>query len=279
MPSVPSLCCLIALALCPTERAPAREELGALFQRAELEPAALVPLIERASARIGEVERRQARALADRLEPFCARAFFGPERFEGMERLGLAVHAVASGENPSTIAARYRVSPGLLARLNPGLEPRALRVGQELKVLDLRGAELRLVVDLEGFRLSAWRRAQAGGALLVLQAPVGLGAPETPTPAGTTRVVERALDPEWRHPVTNVVYPPGHPENILGGYWIRLAPEGIERTGIGLHGYTAEEPGAWLERRASNGCVRMRQDDVDRVFHLALEGTPVWLVP
>ena len=49
--------------------------------------------------------------------------------------------------------------------------------------------------------------------------------------------------------------------------------------GIGFHGYTGDAPAAWLGLPRSNGCVRMLQTDIDRVFHLALEGTPVQIVP
>jgi lipoprotein-anchoring transpeptidase ErfK/SrfK len=34
-----------------------------------------------------------------------------------------------------------------------------------------------------------------------------------------------------------------------------------------------------LERGSSNGCVRMLQGDIDRVFELALEGTAVTIAP
>ena len=60
---------------------------------------------------------------------------------------------------------------------------------------------------------------------------------------------------------------------------MRLDEQGIGKKGIGLHGFTGEDPSAWLGRDASNGCVRMLQDDIDRVFHLALVDTPVRLAP
>ena len=173
----------------------------------------------------------------------------------------------------------HRFDHPLFARWNPGYDPRRIRVGQELKLLDLSSATLQLVVDRERHRLAAWRVAPDGSALLVAYVPVGLGAPETPTPSGATKVIERVRDPEWRDPNTGTVYAPGDPGNVLGGYWMRLDAEGIGKSGIGLHGYTAEEPAAWLGRDASNGCVRLRQDDMDRVFHLALEGTPLRFAP
>ena len=260
--------------------APPPAELEELFAAAERSADGLYALIAQASSRVASAGGDEGDRLALRLEPYCRRAFFGPERFEGMQALGLTVHSVGKGELPGAIAKHYGFSDGLFARLNQDYEPRNLRVGQQLKVLDLRGADLRLTVDRLRHRLAAWRQAPSGqGRLLLMYVTVGLGAPATPTPSGTTRVVERALDCEWTDPVTGVTYPPGDPGNLLGGYWMRLDEAGIGKKGIGLHGFTGDDPSAWLGKDASNGCVRMLQDDIDRVFHLARVGTPVELVP
>ena len=258
-------------------------DLAALFRRADADPAEVVPLILEASAVIPTLEGEQGHALAERLEPYCRRAFFGPERLPAMERLGLGIHTVSSGELPGRIAQRYGISPQLLAYLNRDYDERRLGVGAQLKVLDLSGSGLSLLVDRTRYRLGAWRSvpAPAGGERWVLVAylPVGLGAPETRTPTGTTRITLRARDPEWTHPVTGVVYAPEDPGNLLGGYWMALSEDGLGKRGIGLHGYTGDHPEAWLEKPMSNGCIRMRQADMDRIFHLALEGTPVTIVP
>jgi membrane-bound lytic murein transglycosylase D len=50
------------------------------------------------------------------------------------ERVNFLEHAVARGETLSEIARRYRVSVELLRAANPGIQPRALRVGARLKV-------------------------------------------------------------------------------------------------------------------------------------------------
>jgi lipoprotein-anchoring transpeptidase ErfK/SrfK len=281
---------LLAVLALPTWSLPARAAQGAaqaaledplapLFAAADASPDGLAPLLLAASRQIGELSGTAGHALAERLAPYAARAFDSPETGAGFESLGVVVHRVAKGEVPGAIAKRYRIGDGLIARLNRDYAPTRLQVGQSLKVLDLSDRSLSLVVDRKRYRLGAWRTAPGGGWLLLAYLPVGLGAPETPTPSGTTKVVERARDPEWRDPVSGVVHAPGTPGNVLGGYWMRLDPEGIGTSGIGLHGYTAEDPALWLGRDASNGCVRMRQDDMDLVFHLALEGTPLHFVP
>lgn len=272
---------LIAFVL-PLVRADAGElpqGLEELFAAADAGPAGVVPLIVGASAAISAVDGDVGDRIAARLEPYCRRAFFGPERLPGMERLGLGLHEVAAGELPGRIARKYHAGPGLLGYLNEGYDERRLRVGQELKVLDLSRKDLTLIVDRTRYRASAWRSLPGDeGWVLVAYVRVGLGAPETPTPTGSTAVVSRVLDPEWRDPVTKVLYPPGDPGNLLGGYWMRLGAEGLGEGGIGFHGFTGEDPVEWLGKPRSNGCVRMLQEDIDRFFHLALEGTPVQIV-
>ncbi|MBK7878366.1 MAG: L,D-transpeptidase family protein [Planctomycetes bacterium] len=266
------------------QRAPAatpartgREALAPLFARATQDPAGVVPLLVAASTELETLAPKDAALLGDTLEPFARRAFFSGERVPGMEELGLALHRVEKGELPTKIAARYKFGAGLLPYLNDEFDERKLRIGQELKVLDLTQGALELVVEKSSFRLFAWRKLANGKRTLVMCVPVGLGAADSATPTGSTTIVKRVLHPDWTHPVTHKVYKDGDPENVLGGYWVALDPTGIGKNGIGLHGYTGDVAANWIERGASNGCVRMLQNDIDRVFHLALEGTRVEL--
>jgi lipoprotein-anchoring transpeptidase ErfK/SrfK len=258
----------------------ASDDLSSLFANAQKDPAAVVPLIVEASSTIPTLDAKRAQLLGDTLEPFSRRAFFSPERLPDMERLGLVLHKVEQGENPTRIAQRYRIDAGLLGYLNKDYDERKLRAGMILKVLDLSDKSLKLVVQKSGYRLCAWRDLPNGkGRVLVAQVPVGLGANESPTPVGTTKITKRVLKPEWTNPVTKQTYADGDPNNVLGGYWIALDSEGIGKSGIGMHGYTGSAPASWIEQPASSGCVRMLQPDIDRVFHLAIEGTPVVIQP
>jgi lipoprotein-anchoring transpeptidase ErfK/SrfK len=264
----------------PAQTTSPRARVDALLAAARNDPAQVVPSIEEGSSLLATTGGDAGRELADALEAACERAFFSPERVPGMEQLGLVVHTVEKGEVGSRIAQRYRIGPGLLAMQNQGFDERKLRVGQELKVLDLSDKSLQILVHKGLYRMTIWRSRPGGGpALLVACLPVGLGAPDSPTPEGKTKIAKRVLDPEWTHPVTHQVFAPRDPGNVLGGYWIALDPEGIGRSGIGFHGYTGEVAANWIEQPASHGCVRLLQPHVDRVFHLALEGTPVEIRP
>lgn len=255
--------------------APPRPSIQQLFAAATSDPANIANLIVEASATMATLPADQAKKLGDSLQPFCERAFFSAERFANMERLGLVLHKVEKGENPTKICQRYKIGAQLLQYLNEGFDERKMRVGQELKVLDLSKAALEIDVSKSQYRATVWRALPQGGRAVVMHLPVGLGAVESPTPVGTTTIVKRVLNPPWTDPKTNVTYLPGDPNNVLGGYWMALDSVGIGRTGIGFHGYTGAPAEDWIAKPASHGCVRMLQHDIDRLFYVALEGTTV----
>lgn len=272
---------LAALTLLPGPLAPAvrAADLKPLFEAAAQDPARIPALVTQGSAelaRLAATDPKAATALGDALEPWCKRLFFSAEAIPGAEALGVATHVVAKGEIPARISARYRTGPGLLAYLNAGYDERRLREGQKLRVLDLSDKSLRLEVHKGTFRVLVWRhRPGTSEPLLLACMPVGLGAAASPTPEGSTLISKRVLDPVWTNPDTKKVIPASDPENVLGGYWIALDASTLGKSGIGFHGFTGEPAKDWIEQPASHGCVRMLQTDIDRVFHLALEGTPV----
>lgn len=255
--------------------APARIDYLGWIARAEQDPREVVPLLQSAGETLASLTGRERQFFGDKLEPFLARVYFSPERFPGDEALGVDVHVVVSGDNGTKIAKRLGCGHGLLELWNARYDERRLGVGQRLKVIDFEAGALELVVDRALFRLSAWRTGADGRRAPLLFVPVGLGAEDSPTPTGVTRVVERVKDPSWTDPETHRTYPAGDPGNILGGWWIELAAEPLGKSGIGLHGYTGAPTADWLSKAGSHGCVRMRQVDCPRLFHLALEGTPV----
>lgn len=254
-------------------------DVQALLAAAAKDPAQIPALVTQGSAelaRLAASDEKKAAELGDALEPFCKRLFFSSESIAGSEALGVTTHTVEKGELPSVIAKRMHTSAGMLAYLNAGFDEKKMRVGAKLRVLDLSDKSLHVEVRKNVYRMFLWRTLPGGSApILVACMPVGLGAKETPTPEGTTTILKRVRDPQWTDPDTKQVIPASNPKNILGGYWIALDANTLGATGIGFHGFTGDAPKNWIEQPASHGCVRMLQPDIDRVFHVCLDGTPV----
>lgn len=94
---------------------------------------------------------------------------------------------------------------------------------------------------------------------------VAVGRPTTPTPIGEFSIGYKECDPSWYPPGKDFVVPSG-PGNPLGYRWLGFAPS------YGVHGTNVPSS---IGSAASNGCVRMREQDVEEVFALLPSGTPL----
>ena len=99
--------------------------------------------------------------------------------------------------------------------------------------------------------------------------PVAIGKSSTPTPTGTFEVFQRIENPVWQNPWTGQITQPG-PNSALGMRWIGFAEmsNGI----IGFHGTPTVNS---IGKAASNGCVRMYNRDVVKLFNYVTMGTTV----
>ena len=103
--------------------------------------------------------------------------------------------------------------------------------------------------------------------------PVAIGRSDTPTPTGEFQVFQMIENPRWQNPWTGEVRSPGA-DSALGLRWIGFTrmPNGI----IGFHGTPTLSS---IGRAASNGCVRMRNEDVIALFNQVEMGTRVVVEP
>ncbi|MDI3281488.1 MAG: LysM peptidoglycan-binding domain-containing protein, partial [Bacillota bacterium] len=83
---------------------------------------------------------------------------------------------------------------------------------------------------------------------------VAVGKPATPTPLGTFRIRNKAVNP-------------GGP---FGTRWL-----GLTTNGIGIHGTNAPSS---IGLAVSNGCIRMYNQDIESIFPLLNVGTPVRII-
>ena len=116
-----------------------------------------------------------------------------------------------------------------------------------------------VTVDRRRLRVTVRRRGR-----VVFRAPVGIGTPSTPTPAGRFWIREK-----FRVAGGGGVYGP----RALGtaAYAPRLTdwPSGGV---VGFHG--TNQPGL-IPGRPSHGCIRLRNHDIRRFYRLVPVGTPV----
>jgi lipoprotein-anchoring transpeptidase ErfK/SrfK len=101
---------------------------------------------------------------------------------------------------------------------------------------------------------------------LVKAYPVAVGAPASPSPAGEFTIAHRIAHPTYYAP--GVIIPPGQ-ANPLGTRWL-----GLDQRGYGIHG--TNQPHS-IGHRASHGCIRMRNHDMEELFELVEVGDAVEL--
>lgn len=111
------------------------------------------------------------------------------------------------------------------------------------------------------------------GETLVASYPVAIGRPGYATPTGEFQVFEMIVNPAWQSPWTGEIEPPG-PDGSLGLRWI-----GFARLTGGVIGFHGTPNVASIGQAASHGCVRMRNEDVVKLFEQVEIGTRVRVEP
>jgi L,D-transpeptidase ErfK/SrfK len=135
-------------------------------------------------------------------------------------------------------------------------------------VLSPRAKDTKLRVELGDRRVLVYRHGKE-----IARYPVAVGQAGWETPSGQFRIHQMRRDPEWRHPITKVVIPPG-PDNPLGDRWIGFY-EG-EHMALGFHGTPNE---SLVGEAVSHGCLRMRNRDIAALFEQVGTGVVVEVQP
>jgi hypothetical protein len=117
----------------------------------------------------------------------------------------------------------------------------------------------RVVVDISTRRLTLYRSGRP-----ILRAAVAVGAPATPTPTGRYYVNQRLVPDDPNGPFGPGALGISAFSNVLTG-WTQGGP-------VAIHG--TDEPWS-IGHAVSNGCIRLPNGTLRRVFRLAVAGTPV----
>jgi lipoprotein-anchoring transpeptidase ErfK/SrfK len=121
----------------------------------------------------------------------------------------------------------------------------------------------RIEVDLSKRRLTLYRAGR-----VLLRSSVAIGSPATPTPTGRYYVNQRLIPRDPTGPFGPGAVGISAFSDVLTG-WAQGGP-------IAIHGTNAP----WsIGQAASNGCIRLPNAVLRRVFNLALAGTPVVIHP
>jgi len=137
----------------------------------------------------------------------------------------------------------------------------------QVAVSSRQAQDSRLVLSLAARRVYLYQ-----GEMLISSYPVAVGTNETPTPQGEFAVSKMVVNPVWQSPWTGEVYEPG-PDSALGVRWIEFTS--TEDGAFGFHGTPTVES---IGQAASNGCVRMFNEDVMALYAQVSVGTPVSIV-
>lgn len=85
------------------------------------------------------------------------------------------------------------------------------------------------------------------------------------TPVGEFKITDKLVHPTWFK--TGAILPPGSPENALGTRWM-----GFDKPAYGIHGTI--EPKS-IGTQASEGCIRMLNEEVEELYSIVPVGTKV----
>lgn len=118
----------------------------------------------------------------------------------------------------------------------------------------------RIVIGTKDFTLLAYSNGK-----ILFDFQIATGVDTGPTPLGQFKIVSRLQNP-WYTPDDEEAVEPG-PRNPLGTRWL-----GINKPSYGLHG--TKEPDS-IGTRASEGCLRLHNSDIERLYRHVGKGTKV----
>jgi LysM repeat protein len=245
----------------PLVDAKARQGAGDLLSARRILNASLV------AGKFSATEAQQAKAM---LSEINAAVVFSPKRFADDEYGG--TYSVQPGELLQKIAAMHNITWQYLCRVNGLSDPKKLRAGATIKVLN---GPFHALVEKKKFNMEIWVGGEpyTSGACYVTSFGVGLGKDDsTPTGKWLIQQGNKIKNPTYYSPRGEGVIEAGDPKNPLGQYWMGLVGvdgHAVGKMSYGIHGTIDPDS---IGKQQSMGCIRMRNEDVAQVFELLVEG-------
>ena len=148
-------------------------------------------------------------------------------------------------------------------RVQVPLKPNGETAFVRARALVVETVPTRIVVDVSRRRLTLYRNGKPE-----LTATVAVGSPATPTPTGRYYVNQRLVPTDTSGPFGPGAIGISAFSNVLTG-WTQGGP-------VAIHG--TNEPWS-IGHAVSNGCIRLPNSTLQRVFRETLAGTPVIITP
>ena len=178
--------------------------------------------------------------------------------FSSMPTEDSQLYEVKPGDSLAKIAKEFNTTVRLIKKAN-NLSGDLIKPGMELKV---QNGSFSVVVDKSQNTLTL---VSDGEVIKVYSVSTGKS---NSTPIGMFRIVNKLIDPPWYS--AEGIVPPDSPENVLGTRWL-----GIDRPGYGIHG--TNDP-TTVGYQCTEGCVRMRNGDVEELYAIIPRGTKVKVI-
>ncbi len=198
-------------------------------------------------------EIKDAAAIRSSLEDINMRMMLSPVVTEGSIE-----YEVKPGDTLFGIAGNSNTTVALIKKVN-SLQGDVIRPGQKLKVITSRFSILVdksrnvLILEADGEPFKTYG--------------VSTGK-DNCTPVGVFKIEEKMVKPVWYK--VGAVVAPDSEEYELGERWMGLSVEGY-----GIHGTSDEST---IGKQITQGCVRMRNNDVIELFDIVPSGTEVEIV-
>ncbi|MCM8831581.1 MAG: L,D-transpeptidase family protein [Candidatus Omnitrophica bacterium] len=167
-------------------------------------------------------------------------------------------YVVKPQDSLAKIAKEFNTTVELIKRAN-NLKSDVIQPAQKLKI---NTCKFSIVID-KSQNLLFLKRAEE-----IIKTYVVSTGKNNSTPVGNFKIINKLINPTWFK--AGAVIPADSPENVLGSRWL-----GFNLKGYGIHGTI--EPNN-LGKQVTDGCIRMRNQDVEELYDIVPEGTEVSIV-
>ena len=170
------------------------------------------------------------------------------------------IYTIVPGDTLSKIAKKYSTTVDLIKKAN-GLDSDLIIPGMQVKV---QNTPFTVIVDKSQSTLTLLLGDE------VMKVYIVSTGKNNSTPVGTFQIKDKLIDPVWYS--NGAIVSPDSPENVLGTRWMGL---NTPVPGYGIHGTIEPES---IGYQCTEGCVRLKNEEVEELFTITPVGTQVTII-